>query len=190
MGYATQNKRQDTMAEEWRDIPGFEGIYQASTEGRIRTPEGKTTYTQYHAERHWKSRVLKPRGKSVSGYRVSLWKDGVIYDRLVARVVAQTFLGDPPNGFTVNHIDGDRFNNRVENLEWVSLQDNIKHQFDNGLNRCATPISLESASGERYDFKSMAECCRFLNRNRHYINSCRNRGANPTSKSGVEYKII
>lgn len=176
--------------EVWKDIPWFEGLYQASTDGRIRSVEGKMTSSKRFKERHWKSRILKTRGKAVSGYRVSLWKDGKPYDRLVARMVALTFLGEPPDGYTVNHIDGDKFNNKVENLEWVTLQDNIKHQFANGLNRSATPTSLLDADGNRYDFKSMMDCCRFLNRNQFYIRSCRNRNANPVSKDGKEYRLV
>ena len=44
--------------EMWKDIPNYEGIYQASTFGRIRTCEGKTTYTKRHGIRHWKQRIL------------------------------------------------------------------------------------------------------------------------------------
>lgn len=189
MGYATQTKGRMQM-EIWKDIPGFEGLYQASNEGRIRSVEGKMTSSRRFKERHWKSRILKTRGKAVSGYRVSLWKDGKPYDRLIARMVALTFLGEPPEKFTVNHIDGNKYNNKIENLEWISLQDNIKHQFANGLDRRATPTSLMDKDGNRYDFPTMMACCRFLNRNQYYIRSCRNRNANPTSKSGQEYILL
>ena len=56
--------------ETWKDIKGYEGIYQASSFGRIRTVEGKTTYTERHGVRHWKSRILKGRGNNpVTGAR-------------------------------------------------------------------------------------------------------------------------
>lgn len=50
--------------EDWKDIPGYEGIYQASNEGRIRSAPDKTTYTERHGVRHWKSRILKQKDKS------------------------------------------------------------------------------------------------------------------------------
>ena len=80
----------------WRDIPEYEGIYQASNYGDIRTVEGKTTYTKLHGKRVWKSRVLKGKGDHFTpGRRVSLWKDGKSKDYLVSRLVAMTFLGIP-----------------------------------------------------------------------------------------------
>lgn len=118
--------------EIWKDIPDYEGIYQASTFGRIRTCEGKTTFTEKHGVRHWKQRVLKFKGENYqTGYRVTLWKNGKSKDHLVARLIARTFLGE--SNLTVNHKDGNRFNNHIENLEWCSLGDNIRKGFETGL---------------------------------------------------------
>ena len=118
--------------EIWKAIPHYEGIYEASNFGRIRTCEGKITQTQHHGIRHWKQRILKPKGETyATGYKVTLWKDGKSKDWLVARLVAMTFLGE--SNLTVNHIDGNRFNNCIENLEWCSLADNIKKGFELGL---------------------------------------------------------
>lgn len=153
--------------ETWKDIPEYEGIYQASTHGRIRTVEGKTTFTTKHGMRRWKSRILKGRGDNPkTGKRVSLWKDGKSRDWLVARLVAITFLGNPPNGFTVNHKDGNRLNNNLDNLEWLSLADNIKHGFANAL--YPTKAITLSRDGQTFDLASMAKCDEFLKRRRGY----------------------
>ena len=77
--------------EVWKDIPGYEDIYQASNYGRIRSSEGKTTYSRKHGVRHWKSRVLKLKVDNQFSKRVSLWKDGKQKDFLVHRLVAATF---------------------------------------------------------------------------------------------------
>ena len=157
--------------EIWKDIPGYEGIYQASNYGRIRTVEGKITYTKLHGKRAWKSRVLKGRGDNPkTGKRVSLWKDGVSKDYLVARLVALTFLGTPPEGFTVNHKDGNRMNNRIDNLEWLSLGDNIRHGFDTGLYRKSQkPISIvHTEINEIIHFPSHSALDRFLHRKHGY----------------------
>lgn len=64
------------MTEIWKDVVGYENIYEVSSYGRVRTTIGKTTYTERHGVRHWKQRYLKnktPKGRDV---RVSLWKDG------------------------------------------------------------------------------------------------------------------
>ena len=70
------------MIEEWKDIPEYEGLYQASTLGRIRTHPNKTTANARCAVRKWNTRIMKGRGKQNSGYRVGLWKDGKCKDFL------------------------------------------------------------------------------------------------------------
>lgn len=158
--------------EIWKDIPNYEGIYQASNFGRVRTVEGKTTVDSRHGIRHWKSRVLKGRGNNpITGRRVSLWKDGKPKDFLVARLVAMTFLGVPPVGFTVNHIDGNRFNNRLDNLEWLSLKDNIRHGFNTGLyDNIQKPVAV-SVEGKTIKFNSMSQLDIYLKRGRGYTSS-------------------
>ena len=158
--------------EIWKDIPGYEGLYQASSLGEIRTCENKVTSNARYSKRVWKSRVMKGRGDNPrTGRRVSLWKNGKSESYLVARLVAITFLGDPPKDFTVNHKDGNRMNNNIENLEWLSREDNVRHAFATGLMRSIqNSISLkDNASGHEYYFNSLAECSRFLGRNNGYV---------------------
>ena len=107
------------MQETWKEIPGYEGLYEASTFGRIRTCEGKKTYSILHGERVWKQRILKPKACSdynICGYRVTLWKDKKPKDYLVARLVCTTFhenlIG---TNMTVNQKGGNRLNNNVDN---------------------------------------------------------------------------
>lgn len=158
--------------EIWKDIPNYEGLYEASTFGRIRTKEGKTTYTQRHGARHWKSRILSGRGDNKNtGKRVGLWKNGVLKEWLIARLIAITFLGFPKNeANTVNHKNGDRLDNRLENIEWLSLADNIRHAFDTGL----MPYKKVKLSNNDYEivFRSQVKASEFLGRGHAYINSC------------------
>lgn len=123
--------------EEWLDIPGYEGIYQASNTGLIRSKPGKTTYTERHGVRHWKTRVLVQKYQMrTSGKRdakVILWKDGKEKTYLVARLVAMTWCPGYADGLTVNHIDGNPENNSCSNLEWVTKAENIKKGFADGL---------------------------------------------------------
>ena len=121
------------MKEIWKDIPNYDG-YQVSNLGRVRT-YNKTTYTEKHGVRRWKNRILKfkpsapsTRSKQGTGYRVSLWKNGKCRDYLVARLVLSTFTNTDINTkLTVNHKDGDRLNNNLTNLEWLTRADNIKY---------------------------------------------------------------
>ena len=164
--------------ERWKDIPNYEGIYQASNCGRIRTHKDKTTYTEKHGIRKWKQRILKYKSKSVNpGYRVSIWKNGKFKDYLVARLVATTFLENLINtNMTVNHKDGNRLNNNINNLEWLSLADNIRHGFETGLYTCQKPIKLiNKQTQEEFYFRNISLCNKFLDKNSNYINYKRKR---------------
>lgn len=175
--------------EVWKDIPGYEGIYQASTLGNIRTVEGKTTSNKRFATRCWKSRVLKSKGYNAkTGKRVSLWRDGKAKDWLVARLVATTFLGCPPDGFTVNHKDGNRFNNTIENLEWLSLADNIRHGFSTGLYHNQISVTLKNGT-EEINFKSMSKCDAFLGRHCGYTSEKMKLGKPITDARGNLYQV-
>ena len=123
--------------EEWKDIPGYEGLYQASNTGEIRTCAGKITSNARYGQRVWKQRIMKQKysiGKNGRrDFRVELWKDGQHRTWLVSRLVALTWCEGYQDGWTVNHKNGDPKDNRADNLEWLSHGDNIRHGFATGL---------------------------------------------------------
>ena len=175
----------------WKDIPGFEGIYQASNTGSIRTKPGKVTSNRRYAHREWKTRVLKV--KYLKGRRkdarVTLWRDGKESDHLVSRLVAMTWVDGYAPGLTVNHIDGNPENNATDNLEWVSIGDNIRKGYETGLfSKCQKPITLigETAC---IKFDSMAQASRFLGRKNGYIHNCIKTGRFPTRADGQVYIV-
>lgn len=174
----------------WKDVPGYEGLYQASDTGCVRSVDGKVTSSRRFNERHWNGRVMKGRGDNYqTGKRVSLWKGGKRKDWLVARIVATTFLGEPPEGYTVNHKDGNRMNNAVDNLEWLSLADNIRHGFENGLYHTQKRVSLQSG-GVTWEFRSMAEASEFLCRSKGYVSGCLKKRKAAISVDGESYTVI
>lgn len=122
--------------EEWKDIPGYEGLYQASTLGRIRSVEGKeTTTTRFGGTvRHWRSRIIRQHisGTKRKDARVKLWKDKKEHTYLVSRLIALTWVDGYKEGLTVDHINCNNLDNRAENLQWMTLEDNIKKAFDDG----------------------------------------------------------
>ena len=159
--------------ELWKAIKGYEGIYEASSHGRIRTCFGKSTNSVRHGERIWKQRIMKYKGYTPNtGYRVSLFKNKSFKDYLVARLIAFTFFDKDINNLklTVNHINGDRMDNHIENLELISLADNIRHGFQNGLYSCCKPIILfDVKSNKELYFYSSAQANRYIGKSHSFI---------------------
>ena len=155
--------------EVWKDIKGYEG-YQVSNYGQIRT-HNKITSNSLYKVRHWQNRILSQKTAKDKAMRVELWKDGKPKTVLVHRIVAITFLGEPPEpNMTVNHKDGNRKNNNVNNLEWLSLADNIRHGYKTGLYaNVFKPVILIDENSNEHKFVSYSEASRFLGRKESYI---------------------
>lgn len=120
------------MEEIWKDIHGYEGLYQISNLGNVKTLH----YGQKVSNNHWKetsSRLLKQK-TSTSGYqRVELYKKDSRKCFYVHRLVAMAFLDNPENKPQINHKDGNKLNNCVDNLEWATSSENLKHAAQTGL---------------------------------------------------------
>ncbi len=111
--------------EKWKDIPGYEGIYAISDTGMIR----RVSLGANGASKPGK--LLNPRPMKSGYLRVNLGKGGVITDCLIHRLVLITFIGQPEGDKNqVNHKNGDKSDNRLINLEWVSQSQNITHAYN------------------------------------------------------------
>lgn len=122
------------MTEEWRDIPGWEGLYQASSLGRIRSVvrarEGKNRWGPI-TRRYGSGRILKHNVRNDRGgyWQVTLSDGGKRSTRLVHRLVCEAFKGGPPHGRPlVAHLNGNPADNRPENLVWATAQENQDHR--------------------------------------------------------------
>ena len=150
----------------WKDIVGYEGIYEVSNDGQVRTHKDKVTYTKMHGVRRWKQRILKEKNSTGRGVRVTLWKDGKGKDFLVHRLVAFAFIPEVEGKTSINHKDGNPRNNNVENLEWCNHLENNNHAFDNGLIKTAIPITVTNIkTGETHYFRSMSKAGKFIGGN-------------------------
>lgn len=115
--------------EEWRDIPGYEGFYQVSSLGRVRKLQTIDSMRRVH-----RSHIKKLSINNRFGYlQVVLYKNGAGRTKRVHCLVALAFLGERPTGFEVNHIDGHKDNNRLDNLEYCTPSQNRYHAIDTGL---------------------------------------------------------
>lgn len=176
--------------EEWRDVVGYEGIYEVSSLGRVRTHKDKTTSNKRYKVRRWKQRFLSQKvGKKDNMHRVHLWKGGKDKTFLVHRLVAFAFLEKPPEKDFVNHLDGDRFNNSVSNLEWCTSKENNEHAFATGLMNTEIPIALTDVhTTETREFRSMSHASIFLGRSSGYVSGLLKK--NRTITDGYEISVI
>ena len=113
----------------WRDIPLFEGYYQASADGLIQSIK-RTVFSKRHGGyKELKSKVLKTQ-LTHNGYEmICLSKSNDKYTKRVHRLIAETFLGKCPNGMVVHHKDHNKLNNDISNLEYVSKQKNTQEYY-------------------------------------------------------------
>lgn len=100
------------MTEEWRDVVGFEGLYQVSNLGRVKS------FVRYKD-----GRLLKPGKASHQYYTVALGRNN---SRTIHSLVAEAFLGPKPDSMEILHIDGSRDNNKVSNIRYGTRSDNIR----------------------------------------------------------------
>ena len=130
--YVVNNEEIECLPGEiWRDVKGYENEYSVSNSGKIKSKVRIYNYNNLSVQRD--KQILNP-SFDINGYFVvGLCKNGFMRTIKVHRIVAIGFLQNPNNLPEVNHIDGDKSNNKVENLEWSTSRDNKLHAFRLGL---------------------------------------------------------
>ena len=144
--------------EKWKDIPGFEGLYQVSDCGRVRSIDRVTT-NKNGRKSLYRGKILKQitDNSALDYYVVNLSKNGKQTKMKVHRLVAMAFLPKPSGMDLVDHIDCDPHNNKVSNLRWCTYQMNIRNANSNGRwpkkwrrVRRSDGVEFESAAAASY----------------------------------------
>lgn len=151
------------MEEIWIDIKNYEGLYKISNYGRVKSLD--RTINQLGYSRIFKGRIMSPNKNNSGYYSIMIRKDGVSKRFLIHRLVMINFIGIDENKLDVNHKDGNKLNNRLDNLEWVTKSENSKHMVKNGLSnydKQKKKISLIK-DGIIYEFNSYKEANETLN---------------------------
>lgn len=163
------------MKEIWKDIKGYEGLYQVSNLGRVRSLPRNGTVKEI--------RLLKQHVKNSGYYIVILSKNNNQKCKTVHRLVAETFIENPKGYLVVNHKDENKKNNNVDNLEWCTQKYNINYghcrrnmslnhsrvgrkgkainQFDKNMNLINTFDSITDAGEKtKINYRNIGMCCR------------------------------
>lgn len=122
------------MKEIWKDIKDYEGLYQVSNFGRVRSLNHYIKQKN-NSKKLYKGQILKPHSNhSGNGYYIiGLFKNNKRKSFLVHRLVAEAFIDNPENKPEVNHKDGITINNSVDNLEWATRREQMIHAYKHGL---------------------------------------------------------
>ena len=121
----------NNQKEVWKDVSGYEGVYQISNTGRVKSLK-RIIIGRWDSRQLLNERILKP--STFRGYkRVLLLKNKIRTNFIVHRLVAIAFIGNPEKKSQVNHKNGIKNDNSVSNLEWCTPSENTKHAYDLGL---------------------------------------------------------
>lgn len=134
----------------------------------------------YRIKSSGKLKIMKQQVDIDGYFTVVLHLNGVAYFRRVNRLVAQAFIDNPENKPEVNHIDGNKQNNTIENLEWVTTQENIIHAWKHEL---AHANSGEKHPNSKYTEKDVRKVCKYLVQNVYTMKEI-------SEKTGVSYTVV
>ena len=126
-------ERITNMTEDWRDIPGYEGLYQASNLGRIKSAD-RYVNNSHSTKSFRKGKILKPNITRNGYYQICLFKNSKVKKYYVHRLVWIAFNGPIPENMQVNHISERKSENRLSNLNLMTAKENIN--FGTGIERC------------------------------------------------------
>lgn len=148
--------------EIWKPIEGYEGLYEVSNLGRIKSLSGK----------HRREMILKLRDNGYGYLTIGLSKNNKNKRFKVHRIVAKTFLINNNNYEQVNHMDGDKHNNNVNNLEWCDRSYNMKHAYRNNLLKTRKVIQLDKNGNRLKVWDSIVEASKSTRTYRSNIAKC------------------
>jgi hypothetical protein len=150
--------------EIWKDIPGYEGLFQASSKGRIKSLKRMVIRGYKNHPRTVPEKIRTLSLDKFGYYHIALSKENKRKNYFVHRLIALTFIKNPNNLPQVNHIDGNKKNCCIENLEWVNQSENLKHAYRIGLQKPSggavkyKPVAQYSLDGELIcKYKSITE---------------------------------
>lgn len=162
------NNIKDLPNEVWKDIPDYEGIYQVSNKGRIKS------LARIVGNCKRKDKIIIPKDNGTGYYKVNLYKNGKHKNHYVHKLVASVFINNEGNKPCINHKDYNRKNNNVENLEWVTYKENNNYSCCSehaALKNSLRVLVVDLDNNPIKMFASIHQCGRYFNVDASHISS-------------------
>ena len=155
-----------TESEIWKDVVGYEGLYEVSDKGNVRSVERKDSIG-----RKCGGRVLKPINNGHGYLQVDMCKNGKAKKKRIHRLVAEAFIPNPKGFLEINHKDENKSNNELSNLEWCTREYNINYgKRTEKVSKKVRAINIKT--GEVFTFNSIREAGRKGYVRRHVSKAC------------------
>lgn len=154
------NNVKDLPNEVWKDIPDYEGVYQVSNKGRIKS------LARIVGNCKRKDKIIIPKDNGTGYYKVNLYKNGKHKNHYVHKLVASVFINNESNKPCINHKDYNRKNNNVENLEWVTYKENNNYSCCSehaALKNSLRVLVVDLDNNPIKMFASIHQCSRYFN---------------------------
>lgn len=184
------------MSEEWRAVPGYEGLYEVSNCGRVRSLDRVISYVNkcgYVSKRLYKGEI-KEQYLSAGYHCVRLHKNGVGKHVRVHRIIAMAFIPNPHNYPCINHKDEDPTNNSISNLEWCTQSYNIgygtcpKRIYESGGGTRRKVVEQRSLDGELVKtYESVAAAAKAIGLKAQTISACCNKRKKHKTAGGFKW---
>lgn len=180
------------MKEIWKDIEGYEGLYQASNLGRIRSLDREIIqWNRFdNVKVIYKGKILSLKPNKKGYFQCLLNKNGKSRTFLVHRIIAQTFLKEFDKNLTVDHIDCNKHNNNVDNLRMVTLKKNIQLSYDNNLHKLKKVCKFDLDNNLLEIYKSVADASRKNNCSYQLIKNCCDNKKHCLTGKGYKWKYL
>ncbi len=163
----------------WKDVIGYEGLYRICNNGEVKSLD-RSIHNPIHGSINIKGRTLKPRVDSYGYYSLGICKDGRPLKIRLHRLIALNFIPNPEGKSFINHKNGNKLDNRIENLEWVTPAENNTHSYRTGLRKASlgkrytgqynSIICTDLEGNELAIFKSCQIAARLMKTDRGNIN--------------------
>ena len=179
----------DKMTTEWRPVKGYEGLYEVSNKGEVRSLPRQVSMTMKGVQTtsFRPGKVLRPQKTPLNYQQVVLSKDNRQRHKLVHRLVAEAFIPNPNNLPQINHLDECPGNNRVENLEWCTAKEN--GSYGKRPSKYMRKVEQYSLQGEKIaTYRSLAEAAAAVGCSYTHISHCCKEGTKEKTAKGFIWK--